>query len=115
MKQDSLQMLELDSILLGQHMLLLLLDKEGVPGLSAWLPNSILMHGAVSSISLCVFYVILQQIELLLSSLFSVFKVLKLSMLNLVINLLYNLSLLPRNQPNALPCDAISHNSYKIL
>jgi hypothetical protein len=84
MKQDSLQMLELDSILLGQHMLLLLLDKEGVPGLSAWLPNSILMHGAVSSISLCVFYVILQQIELLLSSLFSVFKVLKLSMLNLV-------------------------------
>jgi hypothetical protein len=29
--------------------------------------------------------------------------------------LLYNLSLLPRNQPNALPCDAISHNSYKIL
>jgi len=77
-------MLELDSILLGQRMLLLLLDKEGVPGLSAWLPNSILMHGAVSSISLCVFYVILQQIELLLSSLFSVFKVLKLSMLNLV-------------------------------
>nr|XP_034924173.1 ubiquitin-60S ribosomal protein L40-like [Populus alba] len=39
-------MLELDS------MLLLLLDKEGVPGLSAWLPNSILMHGASARVSL---------------------------------------------------------------
>jgi hypothetical protein len=98
MKQDSLQMLELDSILLGQRMLLLLLDKEGVPGLSAWLPNSILMHGAVSSISLCVFYVILQQIELLLSSLFSVFKVLKLSMLNLVTCCIISLSYQEINQ-----------------
>ncbi|KAH8484795.1 hypothetical protein H0E87_026524 [Populus deltoides] len=52
MKQDSLQMLELDSILQGQHRLLLLLDKEGVPGSSAWLPNSILMHGASARVSL---------------------------------------------------------------